>query len=78
MDLELSEVTKCISLKQTHPWILIKAITSEKTVVPARMRSVDTQKKHPASTRPVQTPQNNHSAEEAKRILLQAAKDLLH
>lgn len=38
VELQLCEVTKTKTLKQTHLWILIRALTSEKTVVPAHLR----------------------------------------
>lgn len=69
-DLQLSEVTKNKTLKQTHPWILITALTSEGTVAPAHLRSGKTERKYLMSTRTIQTLQNNHCAEETKRVLL--------
>ena len=47
VDLQLSEATENKTSKQTHPWILVRAPTSEKTGAPAHPRSGETQSKHP-------------------------------
>lgn len=68
--LQLSEVTKNKTLKQTDLWILIRALRSEKTEVLAHLRPGKAQRENLMSTRTVQILQKNPSAEEAERVLI--------
>lgn len=66
--LQLSEVTKNKTLKQTDLWILITALRSEKTELLAHLRSGEAQREDPMDTRTVQALQKNPSAEEAEEF----------